>query len=67
MAAPYSTDLRQRVINAYKAKQGWQQQLADRFKVSLSFIQRLIRRYRNTGKVDAKVDGGGAMFTTGGS
>ena len=61
MPAPYSTDLRQRVIDAYKAKEGSQRQLADRFKVSLSFVQRLVRRYRHTGKVDAKLHAGGAI------
>ncbi|WP_246162995.1 MULTISPECIES: helix-turn-helix domain-containing protein [Brasilonema] len=61
MPVPYSTDLRQRVVDAYKAKEGSQRQLADRFKVSLSFVQRLIRRYRNTGKVSAKPHRGGAI------
>lgn len=60
MPAPYSTDLRQRVINAYKANEGSQRQLADRFKVSLSFVQRLIRLYQNTGQVTPKHHGGGA-------
>jgi transposase len=51
MPAPYSVDLRQRVINSYKAKEGSKQELAERFKVSLSFVQRLIRRYQETGGV----------------
>ena len=50
MPAPYSIDLRQRVIDAYKAKEGSQRQLAERFKVSLSFVKRLICRYRDTGQ-----------------
>jgi transposase len=62
MPVPYSTDLRQRVVDGYKAKEGSQRQLADRFKVSLSFVQRLIRRYRNTGKVSAKPHRGGASY-----
>jgi transposase len=49
MPAPYSTDLRQRVIDAYNAKEGSLRQLADRFKVSLSFVQRLICRNSYTG------------------
>jgi transposase len=61
MPAPYSTDLRQRVIDAYKAKQGSLRQLADRFQVSLSFVQRLIRRYQNTGQVAPKPHAGGAI------
>lgn len=60
MPAPYSTDLRQRVIDAYKANEGSQRQLAKRFKVRLSFVQRLIRRHENTGQVTAKLHAGGA-------
>ena len=60
MPAPYSSDLRQRVIDAYKSKEGSFRQLADRFKVSLSFVQRLINRYQNTGLVAPKPHGGGA-------
>ena len=60
MPAPYSKDLRQRVVDAHQAKLGSQRQLADRFQVSLSFVQRLIRSYKKTGKVNAKADGGGA-------
>ncbi|MBP5978042.1 IS630 family transposase [Brasilonema sp. CT11] len=51
----------QRVIDAYKAKQGSQRQLAERFKVSLSFVQRLIRQYRNTGQVTPLAHSGGAI------
>ncbi len=45
MPAPLSVDLRQRIIAAYEAKEGSQRQLAERFKVSLSFIRDLSRRY----------------------
>ncbi|MBW4594463.1 MAG: helix-turn-helix domain-containing protein [Brasilonema angustatum HA4187-MV1] len=61
MPAPYSNDLRQRVIDAYTAYDGSLRQLADRFKVSLSFVQRLIRRYRNIGQVIPKPHAGGAI------
>jgi hypothetical protein len=37
MPVAYSTDLRTRVIEAWKSKEGTQAQLAERFKVSLSF------------------------------
>lgn len=59
MPAPYSTDLRQRVIDAYKAKEGSQRKLAERFKVSLSFVQRLIRRHKNGGQLTPRAHGGG--------
>lgn len=56
---PYSCDLRQKVINAYNNQEGSQRQLAKRFSVSLSFVQSLLRRYRNSGTVEAKPHGGG--------
>lgn len=61
MPAPLSVDLRQRVISAYQAKEGSQRQLAERFKVSLSFVRDLSRHYRETGTVEAKPHGGGAV------
>lgn len=60
MAAAYSVDLRQRVVDAYHANEGSQRQLADRFKVSLSFVRNLLRHYRQTGGVKPKAHGGGA-------
>ena len=56
---PYSYDLRQKVINAHNNKEGSQGELAKRFSVSLSFVQSLLRRYRNNGTVEAKAHGGG--------
>jgi transposase len=46
MPAPLSVDLRQRIMAAYAAKEGSQRQLAERFKVSLSFVRDLMRHYR---------------------
>jgi transposase len=61
MPAPLSLDLRQRIILAYQTKEGSQRQLAKRFKVSLSFVRDLLRRYRETGKIEPKPHGGGAV------
>lgn len=61
MPAPYSVDLRQRVINAYKEKEGSQRQIAERFQVSQSFVKKLIHRYRETGSIEPKPHGGGAL------
>ena len=58
MPKPYSVDLRNRVIVAWAAQEGSQRQLADRFKVSLSFVRNLVRRYRETGQVEPKQCGG---------
>ncbi len=65
MPAPLSVDLRQRVLAAYQAKEGSQRQLAERFKVSLSFVRDLTRRYRQTGTVEPKLHGGGAVAKLG--
>lgn len=58
MPKPYSVDLRNRVIVAWAAQEVSQRQLADRFKVSLSFVRNLVRRYRETGQVEPKQCGG---------
>lgn len=65
MPAPLSVDLRQRIIAAYDAKEGSQRQLAERFKVSLSFIRDLRRHQRETGTVRPKPHGGGAIAKLG--
>jgi transposase len=65
MPAPLSVDLRQRIIAAYEAKEGSQRQLAERFKVSLSFIRDLRRHQRQTGTVKPKPHGGGAVAKLG--
>jgi putative transposase len=56
---PYSWDLRQKVVDAHNNQEGSQRQLAKRFSVSLSFVQSLLKRYRNSGTVEAKPHGGG--------
>ena len=65
MPAALSVDLRQRIMAAYEAKEGSQRQLAERFKVSLSFIRDLRRHQRETGTVQPKPHGGGAVAKLG--
>lgn len=65
MPAPLSVDLRQRIMAAYEAKEGTQRQLAERFAVSLSFVRDLMRHYRETGTVQPKPHGGGAVAKVG--
>jgi transposase len=55
----YSTDLRQKIIDAYSRQEGSQRQLAKRFGVSLSFVQDLLRRYRKEGTIEPKPHAGG--------
>lgn len=57
--APYSLDLRERVAAAVDFREGSQRQIARRFRVSLSFIVRLLQRRRQTGTLAPKPHGGG--------
>jgi transposase len=56
---PYSIDLRQRVVAAYDAGEGTQEQVAARFAVSTSWVRKLLRQRRATGSIDPKPHGGG--------
>ncbi len=56
---PYSQDFRQKIIDAYNNQEGSQREIAQRFCVSLSFIQNLLKRYRNSGTLDPRPHGGG--------
>jgi transposase len=58
MPIVYSLDLRKKVLNAWQNKEGSQRELAKRFKVSLSFIRDLSRRYKETGELTPKRQGG---------
>jgi transposase len=58
---PYSNDFRQKVVDAYEHKEGSMRALARRFSVSLDFVFRLMKRYRQTLGVDPKPHGGGQV------
>lgn len=47
----YSLDLRQKIIETYHTEQISQKKLAQRFRVSQSFITKFLRRYRETGEI----------------
>ncbi len=47
----YSIDLRQKIVDTYKLGGISQRQLAKRFCVTLSFIEKLLKRYRETGNI----------------
>jgi transposase len=55
---PYSQDLREKIIQALEAG-GTQEEAADRFAVSLSFVEKLWRRWRETGSCAALPHAGG--------
>jgi transposase len=56
---PYSSDLRRRVIEAIQDNEETQEEIADRFSVGLSFIEKLWRRFRETGSYEALPQAGG--------
>ena len=55
---PYSQDLREKIIRALEAAEA-QEEVADRFSVSLSFVEKLWRRWRETGGCAALPHAGG--------
>lgn len=57
----YSMDLRQRVIDACGSKTESRAQTAKRFKVSASWVKKLLRQWRATGSFAAKPHGGGRV------
>ena len=55
----YSQDLRERIIRAVEAQEEAQTDIAERFAVSLSFVEKLWRRWRRTGRAAALPHAGG--------
>lgn len=51
MPAPLSLDLRQRIVEAYLSGEGFQSDIAERFRVSENTVSRLVRRHRKTGSI----------------
>ena len=52
---PYSLDLRQKIIDVYETVPISQRQLAKRFGVTLSFIEKRLKQRRETGSIAPKV------------
>ncbi|MDF5724514.1 MAG: transposase [Rhizonema sp. PD37] len=55
----YSNDLRRKIINSYLNAEGSYRELALKFDVSLSFVQTLINRYQDLGRIEPLPHGGG--------
>ena len=51
---PYSLDFRQKIFDTYKIGEISQRDLAKRFCVSLSFIEKLLKQYRETNNIAPK-------------
>jgi transposase len=58
----YSIDLRQKIIDAYHSQPISQRQLALQFGIALSFLQKLLKQYRQTGDVAPKPHAGGGQL-----
>ena len=56
---PLSLDLRQKIVDVYTDEDISQRQLAKRFRVSLSTVQRLLKRLYNGEGIEPKGHGGG--------
>jgi len=52
MAKPYSDDLRRRILQAYAQSEGTQAQLAQRFRVSLGYVEKVRGQQIRTGKME---------------
>jgi transposase len=59
----YSLDLRERIVRAYAQHRGSQRALASLFAVSLSFVEKLLRRHRTTGGSAPRPHAGGRSLT----
>jgi len=58
MPAPYSKDLREKVIFALKKGNKNQTQIANKFDVSTSFVSSLYKHYKKNGSVEPQKIGG---------
>lgn len=56
----YSLDLREKIVEIYATEDISQRKLAQRFHVSLSFIEKLLKQWRETGNLAPKPHGGGS-------
>ena len=55
----YSLDFREKIVDVYFTEGLSQRKLAKRFQVSLSFVETLLKRLRETGDILPKPPGGG--------
>ena len=56
---PYSQDLRERIVRELEAQDESQGEIAERFAVSLSFVEKVWRRWRMTGSCAPRPPAGG--------
>lgn len=56
---PYSLDFRRKIVETYVNEPISQRKLANRFRISLSFVEKLLKQLRETGELAPKPHGGG--------
>jgi transposase len=56
MPKAYSIDFREKILDAYLSQEGSNQEIAKRFKISISTVKRIGQRYRNTGKIELYIN-----------
>ncbi len=57
---PYSIDLRKKIIEVRQQENISIRKLAERFKVAKSFVQKLLKRFEETGDISPIAQGGGS-------
>jgi len=55
---PYSLDFRQKIVQTYENEKISQEKLAKRFNVAKSFVQKLLKQWRETEDLNPKPQGG---------
>ena len=55
----YSLDLRKRIVQAYEQGQGTIPEIAEAFSVSIAFVNKMLRQWRDTGDLAPLPHGGG--------
>jgi len=63
---PYPVEYRQKIIDVYEQEKISVRKLAERFKVTKSFTQKILKQYRETGDITPKVQGGSPPSKLGG-
>lgn len=52
----YSIDFREKILDVYVNKEGTNEEIAERFKVSIATVKGISRCYKETGKVEMCLD-----------
>ena len=56
MRKPISLDLRQRILISYDQNEGTREEIAQRFRVSLGLVKKLLQQRRHTGDIACRYD-----------